>query len=363
MKYDYFTVDDFALDPQFRMWVLEGTSPNFDWENWLKENPHKKAEVLRAKHLLEASIKSFEKISGEEASKEAGKIINLIQRREETIPTMRANRNNRWKYFAAAASVLLVSTITWFFALNSNADEPTESVVSSVLDKGEDSEWMIIENARNENKLVVLPDGSSLLLKKNSRITFPSHFPNKERNVYLHGEAFFEVVKNVEHPFVIYSNSFTTHVVGTSFMLTDFPDSKTNGIVVKTGVVRVLPSAFKKSAVNKDELIAELYANESWTQDSQKINAWPATVEVRPALSEKIQSSDFKYRNTSLIEILEELEQTYNVTFQYDKNELADLKLSATLSDEPFFRKLDLIAMALNLDYTVRGNDVLISKK
>jgi hypothetical protein len=268
-----------------------------------------------------------------------------------------------WKYFAAAASVLFVLASVWFFNLDKN--EPKEmGVVSSVLDKSSNSHWMVIKNSDAKNKLVVLPDGSSLLLKEGSRVTFPSEFTKEQRNIYLYGEAFFEVVKNTNQPFIIYSNSFTTEVVGTSFMLTDFPENELNGIVVKTGVVRVSPSAFEGvQDQKKRSLIAELRANESWLNGSEnaKINNLPVKVQEE-VLTEKIQSNIFKYRNASLIDILNELEQTYSVKFNYDKSELAELKLSATLGDEPFFRKLDLIMMALDLDYIVSGNEIIITK-
>lgn len=363
MNYQKFTVDDFVTDPQFRSWVLEkGESANFDWEDWFRSNPQKKGEAMKAKKLIEASVNVFEKVSEQDVAAEVSTIISLAKQNEGA--DFEVKRKNTWKYFAAAASVLLILGASWFFTIESN-DSISTDAVSAVLNKAAASHWMVVKNDKATNKLVVLPDGSSLLLKKNSRITFPSEFSEKQRNVYLHGEAFFEVVKNAEHPFVIYSNSFTTEVVGTSFMLTDFPESKSNGIVVKTGVVRVSPSAFEEAqAKTKVGLITELHANESWSNNS-KIVSKEANSPIRVTneiLTEQIQSNPFKYRNAPLIDIFKELEQTYSVKINYDKYEIGELKLSATLDDEPFFRKLDLITMALDLDYTVNGNEIIISK-
>jgi ferric-dicitrate binding protein FerR (iron transport regulator) len=362
MNYQKFTVDDFVIDPQFRSWVLKKcTPPDFDWEDWLRSNPQKKGEVVKAKKLIEASVNVFEKVSEEKVATEVSKIISLAKQSEGVGSEVK--QKSTWKYFAAAASVLLVLGAAWFFTIDSNESKNMDAV-SAVLNKATSSHWMVIQNSDAKNKLVVLPDGSSLLLRKGSRVTFPSEFAEKQRNVYLCGEAFFEVVKNTDQPFIIYSNSFTTEVVGTSFMLTDFPESKLNGIVVKTGVVRVSPSAFEEiQDQKKRSLITELHANESWLNGSEtmKTNNLPVKVQEE-FLVEKIQSNLFKYRNVSLIDILNELEQTYSVKFNYDKSELAELKLSATLGDEPFFRKLDLIMMALDLDYIVSGNEIIITK-
>lgn len=361
MNYQKFTVDDFVIDTQFRNWVLknEVSVSDFDWEGWLRSNPQKYDELMKAKSLIEASVVVFERVSKSQVTADVNNIIDFVQQSEEA--NLEVTQRRTWKYFAAAASVLFILSATWFFTIETN-EAKNSDVVAAVLSRAAVSHWMAVNNTEAQNKLVVLPDGSSLLLKKGSRVTFPSEFSEKTRNVYLYGEAFFEVVKNAEHPFIIYSNSFTTEVVGTSFMLTDFPDNKSNGIVVKTGVVRVSSSAFEETKA-KISLIAELRANERWQNKIKTGEELVSPTEVtNDAFTEKIQTNPFKYRNAPVAGILKELEQTYSVKIKYNESEMEDLKLSATLDDEPFFRKLDLITMALDLDYTVNGNEITVSK-
>ncbi len=362
MNFQKYTIDDFVTDPQFRSWVLsKSPSSDFDWEEWIRSNPEKRDEVMKARKLIEASVGVFEKISATDAATEVTKILELTKQSEGFEEV--SKRSSIWRYLAAAASIVVILTSAWFFT--KDIDEPKNMrAVSSILNKATSGHWMVIKNTETKNKLVVLPDGSTLLLKKDSRITFPSEFSENQRNVYLHGEAFFEVVKNASYPFVIYSNSFTTEVVGTSFMLTDFPDNKSNGIVVKTGIVRVFASAFEEdNEKRKANIITELRANQSWSNAKLVEQATPRTSKItNDDLVERIQSNPFKYRDEPLAEILIELEQTYSVKISYDKNEIGGLRLSATLGDEPFFRKLDLITMALDLDYTVNGNEIIISQ-
>ena len=78
---------------------------------------------------------------------------------------------------------------------------------------------------RGETFKVVLSDGTEVLLNSDSRLSYPTVFKGKERVVSLEGEAYFNVTKNTEHPFIVKSGNVQVRVLGTEFNVSAYPDN------------------------------------------------------------------------------------------------------------------------------------------
>lgn len=98
---------------------------------------------------------------------------------------------------------------------------------------------VIKKHTEKGQKLTVrLPDGSTVRLNSESSLTYPSVF-SATREMELTGEAFFEVQKNPERPFIVKSGDINTTVLGTSFNVSAYPDQKDIKVTVATGKVKV----------------------------------------------------------------------------------------------------------------------------
>ena len=132
-----------------------------------------------------------------------------------------------------AASVVLVMGILWYQYQGSAKGRRADTYAALIKEaKGE------LEEARStvEKPLVVqLPDGSKVTLSKDSRLSYGKKFDGNKREVFLSGEAFFEVAKNPARPFLVYSNGLITKVLGTSFKITAFEQDTRVVVAVKTG--------------------------------------------------------------------------------------------------------------------------------
>jgi ferric-dicitrate binding protein FerR (iron transport regulator) len=120
-------------------------------------------------------------------------------------------KNNSWRYFTAAAAVLifvLIGTGIYFNGSNpvSNNIQLTENV---------------IENTTLKIKHVVLPDSSKVELSPNSKISYGNNFA-LNRKIEIVGEAYFQVKKDKQHPFQVFCNETTTTVLGTCFTVKGF---------------------------------------------------------------------------------------------------------------------------------------------
>ncbi|WP_353484432.1 FecR domain-containing protein [Haliscomenobacter sp.] len=128
-------------------------------------------------------------------------------------------RNLNWVGSAAAAIAVLVFAAWWIFGREIT---PQSMAVSTTL---------------NESRSITLPDSSKVVLNENSNLSYS--YAGKNREVQLVGEAFFEVSKNPQHPFIIHTGEVQTKVLGTSFNVRAYPDEEKIKVSVKTGTVEV----------------------------------------------------------------------------------------------------------------------------
>ncbi|MHB1177447.1 MAG: FecR family protein [Daejeonella sp.] len=89
-------------------------------------------------------------------------------------------------------------------------------------------------------KLLVLDDGTRLWLNSGSSLKYPSRFKGKKREVYLQGEAYFEVAHNAEIPFIVHAGKLSTLVLGTTFNIRAYKDDPDVKVTLFTGKVEVI---------------------------------------------------------------------------------------------------------------------------
>ncbi len=153
--------------------------------------------------------------------KVSAKTVGLPEERKPRIIALPA-----WAKLSAVAAALLIGFVGYFF-WNVNT---TQTIL-----------------ADNGNRVVVLPDHSTVTLKSGSSLSYPRTFASNERNVSLQGEAFFEVTHNEKQPFVISAQSVNVKVLGTSF---DVAAGDTSArVVVATGRVQMTSKQTSESLI------------------------------------------------------------------------------------------------------------------
>ncbi len=100
-----------------------------------------------------------------------------------------------------------------------------------------------VENTSGSVQKVALADGSVVSLEPGSTLRYPEHF-GTQREVYLTGEAFFNVFRDEKHPFLVYAEDVVTRVLGTSFRVKAYGQGKEVRVAVTSGKV----SVFKKGS-------------------------------------------------------------------------------------------------------------------
>jgi transmembrane sensor len=353
-KYEKYSIEDFLSDGLFQDWVVSPTAEkDLYWHNISVKFPELSETINEAKNIAEALHNQPQNHPTEPQIKRIWQQIKV-----KTHITSPFTQFFNYQWFSAASVIMLLtlSAVWWFINKGSDSSLYSQLVITS--------KERLVEVKNNDTKpfLVLLSDGSSVMLQKNSRLSYPQKFEGDTREVYLEGEALFEVAKNAEQPFFVYANELVTKVLGTSFVVKAYAEQKNVEVLVKTGKVSVyrLVMAQAKKITESKELDGVVIT------PNQQIVYGRATTEFKKSIIEQpieVKTQTFEFKNESVSNILKNIQQAYGITIIYDENILSTCPLTASLSDEPLYGKLDLICRAIGADYQVIDGQIVVNSK
>lgn len=180
-----------------------------------------------------------------------------------------------------------------------------------------------------------LPDGSTVVLNKNSRIDYPETFHGTERKIALEGEAFFDIHPDKAFPFSIKVGKTTVTVLGTSFNIRQ-TEGKTE-IIVATGLVRV-SNAGKSIDLKPNEkaIVTDSSAAISIETEKEKLYKY-------------YSSRSFVCDDTPLWKLVEVLERAYGTRIDIRNPDLRNLRLNTTFNEEPLENIIRIITETFNI--------------
>lgn len=358
-NYDDFEIEDWLEDPEFQQWVFHAKADAF-WQSWIQNHPHQAGDLEQAKSMLLAVRGDLLPISG-------GEVKNQVTAIMEAIPDSEITGNFWWQRrpLQVAAGLLLVIGLGWGI-MKSPLFPTHDSYYSLIESKG--NEGMVEEvNKTNHQKSVGLPDGSTIVLFKNSRITYPKQFAANKREVFLLGEAFFDIKRNPEQPFYVYANELITKVLGTSFTIRAYEEDKQVSVAVKSGKVSVYTRDSKEVSEAKDPRILKgliIQPNQQAVLARQNLDIKRSVIE-KPVVINKtpVVTQNFSFKRTSATEVFEELEKAYEVNIIFDKEMVSACSITAELGDESLFDKLNMLCTVMNATYQSVDGHIIVNAK
>jgi len=202
-----------------------------------------------------------------------------------------------------------------------------------------------------QTRLVLLPDGSRIQMNRGTKFSYATHaFNQKQREVWLEGEAFFEVAKNKEKPFIIHTGTMQTTVRGTSFNVKAYPQLAENVVSVRTGKVEV---------TNRNQMLAVLTPNKqlAYNRQTNKAEASDAAWEDAAGWREGELTLNYASRD----ELKLKLKQYYQVDIQFRDDALNGIKIKSTfLKSTSLSDVLSTIKALYGIQYSMQGNQVII---
>jgi transmembrane sensor len=256
------------------------------------------------------------------------------------------------KYWAAAASIVFViGILSLWYGYN-------DSYVQYTVNEDKETPFKGVEkqNTGTSAMVIKLSDHSVVTLQPKSIIRYNETFAGDNREVTLEGEAFFEIAKNPNKPFFVYTNNLITKVLGTSFTI---KSNKTTGNVrvdVRSGQV----SVFSKVNKNKKQDKIILTPNQRVEYISSENQLVRSIVEKPVILISNEEIKKFTFKDAPIEKIFEAIEKAYGIQVEYDKNVMKDCRVTTSLDDENLFDKISIICKLLGASYKIIDTKVVI---
>lgn len=358
MKYykDY-DLEDFLQDDSFRRWVVgDADATEGLWEEIVRLYPDKKVIMQQARELITTWREHAAIVTDQQLEDQVQRILHTTQAGAE-VPEERV----MWRKWLSVAAVvtLLVGLGGAFWWKSGQKTEGTGQRVAYVPESSKALREVV--NTTGKQMRVGLPDGSKVSLAPKGRISYAADFVHdKKREVFLSGEAFFDVTKDPQNPFFVYANGLVTRVLGTSFLV---KATDTNvEVLVRSGRVSVLPlKDIENPADRNTELL--LTPNQQ-AIFSVKDNVISKSITNMPLeLIKPDPEAGFVFENQPVSKVFSALEKVYGIPIVYDAAVMEKCSLRVELSNEPFFTKLDIITQTLGAAYRVSDGQVVISSE
>lgn len=304
-------------------------------QDWIEASPENLAQFSETIQILEASKAFFNQPDNQPASWERVKAhINQPQ-----TPVKKINAfKNKWLAIAATFLVICSAGLIWY-----------EQILNSLMPV----EYTEISNVNGRHIKVQLPDSSTVYLSGGSKLKYVKDFKGTKRDVFLDGEAFFDVVHQAK-PFVVQSGDISTVVLGTSFNVKSYKADRKVTVTVQTGKVGVMA---KVKGQNK--LIKHLTPDEQIEINTQNgLYAFGHT--DAGAVSAWINNS-FNFYNTPLKDIATSIEHHYGVQIDFTDTELGSVKLTTKFSDASLETVMQTLSELSGLAYTQKGKHLFFT--
>ncbi len=210
-------------------------------------------------------------------------------------------------------------------------------------------------NPLGQKSIIHLPDGSTVWLNADSKLTYSSDFNNEIRKIWLTGEAYFEVAKNPDVPFKVFTDDLVITALGTSFNVNAFHDKNTEKIALNSGKIKIecLDSLFSAVCLPR-------YLNPG---DMALFNSDDGKMGVSQFGDQDLfgwKDGNIIFYHASFEEVMEVLARWYNVKFEIEGTLSQEWNYSTTFENEILENVLGSLKFTEKIDYELNGSQVKI---
>ncbi|MFW5760248.1 MAG: FecR family protein [Cyclobacteriaceae bacterium] len=196
-----------------------------------------------------------------------------------------------------------------------------------------------------------LPDGSSVKLNGDSKILYAEEFAGDYREVILYGEAFFEVIRDENKPFIIRTKDIEVKVLGTSFNIESYPGEASSMVAVASGKVAV-------KGLNQQMLTLDIGEKVAYHSDSESLTKENFDWEEEYGWKDNV----LVFNKASLTEIFNRLNKWYGVEF-IQRDDIPEKKFSGRYVNPTLNAVLEGLSYVYNFEYSIELNQVVLKNK
>lgn len=274
-------------------------------------------------------------------------------------PSSGRRRLQRIAAWTAIASLIVLGILNIYFLTRTTTPEAgvRGRELLSYIPEGYKHE---IYTEKGVKANITLPDSSRVLLNCDTRIIFPDRFTGPSREVFISGEAFFEVASDSLVPMVVTTpKNFRIEVIGTTFNVRSYEDEDESQATLLSGQINLISKSGKK---NEKEVVTVLRPNESYiikTDNTLK------TIASASAISKEVAWKDGRliFDLTPMRDIIIKLERWHGVEFIVRDPDVLDYKITGSFKSESVVQIMEMIKYTSLIDYSITENKITLSKK
>ncbi|WP_268225200.1 FecR family protein [Sinomicrobium oceani] len=394
MEYKTFNEKDFIADEFFQQWVWHpDVESNRFWEDFLENHPEMGLVVTSARSAL--LLLSDEQ--GAMPARVRMEIVDSIREHMDAETTqgvhkLKKDTGLRPLYMVSGLIVVMGLAVLWMYNFGVFTDQAVagppqitlqlQDGTEQVIDEGDtrtittetgqplgnqekhllkyhNTQHNATELVYNELKVpygknfeLVLADGSHIYLNAGSTLRYPVQFlPDGPRNVYLMGEAFFDVASDKARPFTVHTDQMNTQVYGTRFNVTSYTNEGNTYTVLEEGSVGVYPPGADVPAPVK------IVPGQRAVMEGGSI----AVEEVRVEKYVAWTRGELYFKNDAFSLILKKLERHFNVTIASNYPELDEREFTATFKGKTLEHILEAYQQYTPFRFSREGNTITIT--
>lgn len=239
----------------------------------------------------------------------------------------------KWRRVIASASAVLAAAVILFVCMLWS--RPSENAAPEIFE---------IVAERGQKSSVTLPDGSRVMINSASTISYTSDYNVKERNVFLSGEAYFDVASNADIPFVVHADKVSVTALGTEFNVKAYAEDPyvvttlvEGGVRTEAGTQYELLTRAQEASYNKEADVLLAYD----VKDISRAVPW-----IR---------NELLFENESLADIAVTLERMYNVTIVFEDEAAKGYSYTGLIRNNSLQNVLELISSTSPVGYKMNS--------
>ena len=297
---------------------------------------------VRINHILQRSAR--EEAEQQVMKKPAGKVFRSLK---------------MVRVAAAIAGILLAVWTSWL--LNAPLHKEGNEIIAQ----------------KGSKTRTLLPDGSTVWLNAGSSIVYDPEFSGNTREVTLQGEAYFDIVKQPQKPFIVHAGDINIKVLGTAFNVKSYAEERTVETTLLRGLVQISRAAGKQGEpiyLHPNQKIVLLKAGMPPIEETGKeikeqktvVSEKEAIVNLDSSLKENERFETawvynrLEFRGDNFEELAKKLERWYNVTIHFEDEEVRKLEFNGSLESETVEQAFLALTAATGFRFEVKGNEVYI---
>jgi ferric-dicitrate binding protein FerR (iron transport regulator) len=263
----------------------------------------------------------------------------------------------RKRWLTAAAAIICIGGSLLYFQ-SRESESPARPVASKTV------------NVRyGATSKIILPDGTEVRLNAGSKLIYPEHFSGTKREVFLEGEAFFDVTRDQHAPFLVHAGKIRITVLGTRFNVKAYKGDANVETTLISGKVQVMlnDDPEKKITLTPREKLTVVNTPKT---DTARTREAAVSNELRYQVQELPETANNSFVETAWISnrlilsnddfesVARLLERRYNVTVFFDRASLKQEHISGVFEKENISQVLEILKMTTKFNYRIDGNDI-----